>query len=85
MQEDKQDTQRTDIFHQEQIEVEIMVDTQGAAIGKFIVNQLVRYEPTNHDTGQEAYDRQEDLSCHEVEDIKQRLFEEMQRGTSRAK
>ena len=69
MQEDEQDTQRTDILHQEKIEVEIMVDTQGAAIGKFIVNQLVRYEPTNHDTGQEAYDRQEDLSRDEVEPI----------------
>ena len=77
MQENKQNAQWTDILHQEKIEVEISAYAQCAAIGKFIANQLVRNEPSYQDTGQETYYRQEDLSCHEIEDIEQCLFKEM--------
>ena len=81
MQEDKEDTQRTDILHQENIQVEISANTQCATIGELIMNQLMGHEPANQNTGQESHDRQEYLSRHEVEDIEQRRFKEMQRGT----
>ena len=84
MQEDKQDAQRTDIFHKEDIEMEISANTQSATIGEFVMNQFVRHEPANQDTGQESHNRQENLSRHKVEDIEQRLFEKMQRAASGA-
>ena len=80
MEEDKQNAQRTDIFHQEDIKVEISADTQRATISKLIMYQLMRHKPAYQDTGQKTYDRQEDLSCHKVEDVEQRLLEEMKGG-----
>ena len=79
MQEDKEDTQRTDILHQENIQVEISANTQCATIGELIMNQLMGHEPANQNTGQETHDWQENLSSHKVEDIKQCLLEEVQR------
>ena len=79
MQKDKQDTQRTDILHQEDIQVEISAYTQRATIGELIMNQLMGHEPANQNTGQETHDWQENLSSHKVEDIKQCLLEEVQR------
>ena len=86
MQKDKQDTQRTDILHQEDVQVEISAYTQRATIGELIMNQLMGHEPANQNTGQETNDWQENLSRHKVEDIKQCLLEEVQRrsrGTQR--
>ena len=77
MQENKQDAQRTDVLYQEEIKVEIVADAQGSTIRELVVYQLVRYEPTNQDTSQEAHDRQEDLSSYKVEDIKQWLLKKM--------
>jgi hypothetical protein len=69
MQENKEDTERTYIFHLEKIEVEISADTQGTTVGKLIVYQLMRNEPANQNTGQETDNRQEDLASHKIEDI----------------
>ena len=77
MQEDKQNTQRTDIFHQKDIQVEISAYTQRATIGELIMNQLMGREPANQNTGQETNDWQENLSRHKVEEIKQRLAHEL--------
>jgi hypothetical protein len=74
MQENKQDANRTNIFYQEQIEVEIPSDTQGATIGKLVVYQFMGDKPTNQNTSQESHDGQEYLSCHEIEDIEQRFL-----------
>ena len=81
MQEDKQDTERTDVLHQEEIDVEIARHTQCTIVCKLVVYQFMRYEPSDQDTCQETYHRQENLTCHEVEDIEQRFLEEVQRGT----
>ena len=64
--------------------MEISADTQCATIGELVAYQFMWYEPTYQDTGKETYNRQEYLSCHKIEDVKQRLFEEMQCGTSGA-
>ena len=77
MQEYKQDTNRTDILHQEEIDVEIVLHPQCSVIRKLIMYQLMRHEPANQDTGQEPDHRQEDLSRHKVEDIKQRLAKKL--------
>ena len=69
MEEDKQDTNWADILHQKNIEMEQRDITQGSTISKLIANQLVRYEPTNKDTSQKAYNRQEQLACDEIEQI----------------
>ena len=55
MQKDKQYAQRADVLHQEEIDVEVVRYTQGTVVGELVVYQLMRYEPTNQDTSQEAY------------------------------
>ena len=40
-------------------------------IGELITHNLMRYEPTDQDTGEEAHDRQQQLSCYKVEQIEQ--------------
>ena len=77
MQEDKQDTNRTDVLHQEEIDVEETRHPQCTIIRKLIMYQFVRHKPTNQDTCQEAHNGQEDLSRHEIEDIKQRFAQDM--------
>ena len=61
--------------------MEISAYTQRTEVGELVVNQLVGYEPAYQDTGQETDNRQEYLTCHEIKDIEQRLFEEIQ-GTA---
>ena len=81
MQENKQNAQWTDILHQEKIEVEIPAYAQCAAIGKLVVYYFMWYEPANQNTSQETHHGQENRSCQKVEDIKQRLFKEIQCAT----
>ena len=47
MQEDKQNAQRTDILHQEEIHMEIAVDTQGTVIRKLIAHKFMRHKPSD--------------------------------------
>ena len=75
MQEDKEYSQRTHVLHKEQVEVE-ETSTQRAPIGKLVVHHLMRHEPTNKDTSQEADNRQEYLTCYEVEPVEKRLADE---------
>ena len=42
-------------------------------VGKLVAHHLMRHEPPYQDTGQEAHHRQEDLTRHKVEEVKQRL------------
>ena len=69
MEEDKQNTNRADVLHQEHIEMVHGDITQSAIVGKLLAHQLMRYEPTNEDTSEEAHNRQEQLTCDEVEKI----------------
>ena len=80
MQEDKQDGQRTDILHQEDIEMEI-TSTQRPPVGKLIVYQLMGSRPSDEDTGEESHDGQEYLAGDEVEPVEQRLAKQLQTGT----
>ena len=75
MEENKQDGQWTDILYQEQIEME-EPSTQRAPIGEFVAHQFVGQKPTDKDTCQETYDRQEYLARDEVEPVEQRLSQE---------
>ncbi len=77
MQEDKEDTQRTDIFNLEEEEVEESA-AKGSPVGKLIAHDIMGHEPPQEDTGQESSDRQEDLSGDEVEEVKERLSHELQ-------
>ncbi len=74
MQKDKENGQRTDVLHEEDIEVE-ETSWQRSPVGELVAYYLMRYEPTNKDAGQEAYDRQENLSGDEVKPVEQRLAE----------
>ena len=73
MQEDKQDTDGTDVLHQEDVEMEQRPVTQCPPVGKLIPHNLMRHEPADEDTGQEAHDGQEQLACHKVEQVEDRL------------
>ena len=77
MQEDKQDAKRTDVLYQEEIDMEEARHTQGTVVSELVVYQFMRHEPANQDTRQETSDRQEDLSRHEVEEVEERLAQEM--------
>jgi len=84
MQEDKQDAERTNVLHQEEIDVEIVRHTQGTVVRKLVVYQFMRHKPADEDTRQETRNGQEDLSCHEIEDVEHRTtqyMQEMSRGT----
>jgi hypothetical protein len=78
MEEDPEDTQRTDILDQEDIHVEEMCHTQCPIIGKLIAHQLMRHKPANKYTCQESHHWKEYLPCYEVEDVKQRFLENME-------
>ena len=65
MKEDKEDSQRTDILDQEQVEVEELA-WQLAPVGKLVTHHLMRHKPAQEDTRQEAHDSQEYLACDEV-------------------
>ena len=77
MQKYKEDGQRADVLHKENIEME-KASAKGSPIGELVVHHLVRYKPANEDAGQEAHNGQEDLACDEVEPVEQRLAEEVQ-------
>ncbi len=66
MQENKQDSQRADIFHQKKVNMEEAA-TQSAPVGELVTDNLMGNSPTNEDTRQEAYGRQEYLASDEVE------------------
>ena len=76
MEENKEDGQWTDILYQEQIEME-EAPTQRTPIGELVAYQFMWQEPTNKDTGQETYDRQEYLAGDEVKPVEQCLSKEL--------
>ena len=78
MEEYPKDTDWTNILHKKEIHMEHTAHTQGAVVGELIVDQLMRDEPAYQDTGEEPDYRQEYLACHKVEDLKQRLTQELQ-------
>ena len=77
MEEDEKDADRTDVLHEEEVEVEEAA-AEGTPVGELVTHNLVRYEPTDEDAGEEADNRQEDLACDEVKPIEERLAEELQ-------
>ena len=58
--------------------MEDMRHAQGTLVGKLLTHQLVGQEPAYQNTSQETRYRQENLTCYEVEDIKQSLTKEIQ-------
>lgn len=68
MQEYKQDADRTNVFHQEKIDMEQAAIIECSPVGEFVAHNLMWYKPTNQDTGQEAHDRQEQLTRDKVEE-----------------
>ena len=77
MQENKQDTDGANIFHQEKVDMEQGTIVKCSPVGEFIAHYLMGHKPTNQDAGQEAHDRQEQLSCDKVEETEQRHTKEM--------
>ena len=69
MQEDEQDTDWTDILHQEDVEMEQRDITQGAIVSELVAHKLMWNEPADEDTGQEAHNRQEQLARDKVEQV----------------
>ena len=76
MQEDEQDTDRTDILYQEQIEMEESRVAKRTPVCEFFTCNLMRYKPSDEDTRQESYDGKEQLSCGEIKEIEDGLAEE---------
>ena len=77
VQENAQDSQRTDETHQEKEDSEEAAP-QRAPVGKLILDNRLGNKPSQEDAGQEATDRQEDLSCDEIKHIKQCLVAHIQ-------
>ena len=75
MEEDYQDTCRTEILDGEDIHMEEGA-AESAPISEFIAHQLVRQIPSHHQAGEESAYRQEHLTCDEVEDVEERLAQE---------
>ena len=71
MQENKQNTNGAHVFHQEEVNMEEAAIIKCSPVGEFITHNLMRYEPTNQDAGQEAHDRQQQLACYKVKQIEQ--------------
>ena len=71
MQENKHDTNGAHVFHQEKVNMEQAAIIECPPIGKFITHNLMRHKPSDKNTGQEAHDRQEQLSSNEVEKAEQ--------------
>ena len=69
MQENEQNADRTDILHQEQVEVE-EASAQLAPVGKLVMNDLMRYYPAYEDASQEPHYRQEDLTRDKIKPVK---------------
>ncbi len=70
MQEDEQDTYRTDELYQEDIEMEYSDITQRTIVCKLVAHNLMRHKPTDEDAGEEAHNRQEQLSGNKIEEVK---------------
>ena len=77
MKEDEENTDGTDILHQEEVEMEDATVAQRAVVRKLIAHTLMGHKPSDKDAGEEAYDRQEQLSGNEVEEIEHRHAEEL--------
>lgn len=73
MEEDAQDSQRTEPAHKEEIDGE-KAATKGSIVGELIFHQLAGHIPANEQTGEETSYGQENLSRNEVEDIEETLF-----------
>ena len=85
MQEDKQYTDRTNVLHKEDIDMEQSTVIQGPHVRKLVTYDLMRHKPTDEDTGQEAHNWEEQLSGHKVEQVEdshttnQEMFADTQR------
>ena len=77
MHEDKDDEQRTNIFHEEEIDME-EVAAKCTPVGELVVYHLVGQVPAYEEAGKEAADRKEHLTCNKVEDVEKCLSEERQ-------
>ena len=71
------DEQGTDIFHEEEIDVE-KTSTESAPVCELVAHNLVWQIPTNEKAGEETTDGEEHLTRDEIEDVEQRLSEERQ-------
>lgn len=77
MQEYRQDAEGTNKTNQEQIALKERA-FECSPISKLIANDILGYIPTQEQTSEETTNRQENLSCDKVENIKQRLPIELQ-------
>ena len=75
MQEDEQNADWTDETNHEEEDGE-QLTAHRAPIRKLITHYLLRYTPTQEQTGKESCQRKEYLTRNEVEPIEQRLSEE---------
>lgn len=76
MQENQQDSQRTDILHQEEEDMkhtDIPPAYQRPVIHKLMPHNMMRHKPSDENTSQKTDYRQEYLSRNEVKPVKQRL------------
>lgn len=64
--------------------MEQMTHPQSTIVSKLIPHHLMRHEPANEDAREESHDRQEYLSGHEVEDVEERLLEEVEHCARRS-
>ena len=82
MQEYEQDAERTHILHKEQVEMEQCHVAQRTPVSELIAHNLMRHEPADEDTGQEAHYRQEQLTSHKVEHVEDGHAEDLQSAPS---
>ena len=75
MQENEHDTDGAYVLHQEEVDMEQAAIIECSPVGEFVAHNLMWYKPTNQDTGQEAHDRQEQLTRDKVEEAEQRHTE----------
>lgn len=68
MQENEHDTDGAYVLHQEEVDMEQAAIIECSPVGEFVAHNLMWYKPTNQDTGQEAHDRQEQLTRDKVEE-----------------
>ena len=68
MQEDKQDEERTDVAHAEQIDTEDAA-AESTVVGQLFLNDATRYIPAKEQAGEEAAERQEYLTAEIVEPV----------------
>ena len=72
MQEYRQNAERTNKPNQEQIALKERA-LERSPIGKLIANDILGNIPAQEKTSEETTNRQENLSCDKVENVKQRL------------